>query len=125
MKREKRLGEGRPQGIKSVEELQASIDRYFKEQDDSGRPYTVTGLARVCGLDRHQLINYGAKEEFYHAIKAAKLKVHEYAEERLYGNSVTGIIFTLKNNWGWKDKTEQDLNVKGTLADALREMDKN
>lgn len=125
MERKKRPGEGRPLKIKSVEELQKSIDRYFKEQDDTGRPYTVTGLARVCGLDRDGLINYGRKEQFADAIKAAKLKVHEYAEERLYGNSVTGIIFTLKNNWGWKDKTEQDLNVKGSLADALREMDRN
>ena len=104
---------GRPL-VHTVEEVEAKIKAYFDNQDSSERPYTVTGLARALGMDRDQLINYGSKEQFANAIKEAKMKVHEYAEERLFGNSATGVIFNLKNNWGWKDKTERE--VSGSLG---------
>jgi len=33
-------------------------------------------------------------------------------EQKLYGNAVTGVIFNLKNNFGWQDKTEQEVTTK-------------
>jgi hypothetical protein len=30
----------------------------------------------------------------------------------LYGNTVTGVIFNLKNNFGWKDKNEVEYSEK-------------
>ena len=95
----------------TLKEIEANIAAYFKRQDEEQRPYTVTGLANALNMDRDQLINYGNKEEFSNAIKEAKRKVHEYAEERLFGTSATGVIFSLKNNWGWKDKSEVENNA--------------
>ena len=40
------------------------------------------------------------------------VKVEEALEQRLYGNAVTGIIFNLKNNFGWQDKTEKEVTSK-------------
>jgi hypothetical protein len=34
-------------------------------------------------------------------------------EQRLAGQAVTGSIFSLKNNFGWKDKSETDITSGG------------
>jgi len=75
------------------------------------KPYTVTGLALFMEIDRDTLLNYEKNDKFFGTIKEAKLKIHEYAEQYLFtGKNQTAAIFNLKNNWGWKDKTETDIN---------------
>ena len=97
---------GRPLMFKSVEELQDKIDKYFLDCDQLEKPYTITGLALALDTDRHTLISYQNKEEFSHTIKNAKLKIENYSVEQLYrkAGQVAGIIFNLKNNFGWKDE---------------------
>ena len=100
---------GRPLKYQSTEEMQKEIDAYFKKCDENKEPYTVTELAMTIGLDRKQLIMYSGKDEFYYTIKAAKAKVESYAEKSLYrASNVTGIIFSLKNNFNWVDRQEID-----------------
>lgn len=99
---------GHPPKYSEVEQLQKKIDEYFAACDAQGRPYTVTGLAFACDLTRQQLINYEYKEEFRPAIKRAKQLVEISLEEKLIDGTLknqTGVIFNLKNNWGWQDKT--------------------
>lgn len=93
--------------------------QYDQEQTEQTRmvktlqiPYTITGLALALDTTRDLLIDYEDRDEFSDTIKAAKIKCHNFAERSLFGNNATGPIFNLKNNYGWKDKTEQDLNVK-------------
>lgn len=97
---------GRPRKYKTAEELQVKIDAYFAECEEKEKPYTVTGLAMACGLDREQLINYASEEEFSDTIKTAKAKVLRWLEEHLNDKSTftPGIIFNLKNNYGWRDE---------------------
>jgi hypothetical protein len=76
-------------------------------------PYTITGLALALHTTRDLLIDYEDKDEFSDTIKEAKAKCHMYAEIALYGGSATGPIFSLKNNYGWKDKSEQDITSNG------------
>jgi hypothetical protein len=71
-------------------------------------PYTITGLALALNTTRETLLDYEDKEEFTDTIKAAKLRCENYNEQMLYGPSPTGTIFNLKNNYGWKDRTEQE-----------------
>ena len=116
---------GRPLTFKTPEELQKVIDEYFewcdaravKKADDSGKeyfvsypaPYTMSGLARRIGLSRQGLLDYANKDEFLDTIKEARNKVHEDVETRLMdGKAQAGAIFNLKNNFGWKDKTETE-----------------
>lgn len=116
---------GAPKKYKTAEELQKKIDAYFEDCDIKEKPYTVTGLALACNLSREQLINYSKDKEFYDTIKKAKMRVLENLESRLYDKKTftPGIIFGLKNNYGWKDA--QQLEHTGTitigLADKLRE----
>lgn len=121
MYKEENLG-GRPLKYKTKEELQEAIDNYFIMCDEQKRPYTITGLGLAVGLDRKQLLEYGEREEFFNTIKEAKLKIHNFAEEHLYCSGIaTGVIFNLKNNFGWQDKTEVNNNNVNYQAQSYEE----
>lgn len=124
---------GRPLKYKTVDELSEAIDEYFDNCDNrivqvfskkigdvveikDPEPYTISGLAYAMGVDRDTLLNYEKKEEFFGTIKSAKDKVHKDVERRLMETAATGAIFNLKNNFGWKDKTEVDTNLTGELT---------
>ena len=115
---------GRPLKFKTAEEMQKAIDLYFEgcwEVDNEGnrkqtRPYTITGLANALDTTRETLLDYQEKDGFSDTVKKAKMKVAEYVEEYLFmGKNQTGAIFNLKNNFDWKDKTENqtDITSKG------------
>ena len=87
------------------EDMQAVIYEYFKDNDAP----TITGLARALDLTRQGLINYEGKPEYADTVRQAKSQVEEILERGLYGN-VAGLMFNLKNNFGWKDKTEIGLD---------------
>ena len=125
--------EGRPLKFESVEELQEKIGAYFAECDkgkeievyDARRqevrkltlstPYTITGLALALHTCRQTLLNYGEKDEFLDTIKTAKLRVENSYELSLRSNGGAGEIFGLKN-FGWKDKTEQTVDLKAAVV---------
>jgi hypothetical protein len=124
---------GRPPMFKSAKEMQTLIDGYFDLcqgemfKDDDGKPIvnkygepifigqkppTVTGLALYLGLQSRQaLLNYQSRKEFNDTITRAKMRIEEYAETRLYDkDGCNGAKFNLVNNFGWKDKIEQEIN---------------
>lgn len=80
------------------------------------RPFTVTGLAVHLGTTRQRLLDYENNEErpeFRDAIKNAKQIIENYSDEALYRQSqVAGVIFSLKNNFKWIDRTETDITSK-------------
>lgn len=96
---------------KTKEKLQEGINNYFKDCDEKGLPYTMSGLAESLDIDRRTLINYSNNALFFSLIKKAKQKVERQLEE----NALTGkanatfTIFNLKNNYGWQDKTEMEI----------------
>ncbi len=124
---------GRPRKYKSAEEMQKSIDAYFKVcegtplLDKNGNPIlnkagypikidrkppTVTGLALALGFNSRQaLLNYQARSKsFNDTLTRAKSRCEEYAEARLYDkDGSNGAQFSLRNNFkGWSDKPEQN-----------------
>lgn len=108
---------GRPLKYKSVEDMQRDIDKYFEECDEKGKPYTVSGLAYALNTTRRTLLDYQEKDEFSHTIKKAKTKIELFNEELLYSKEAptVGVIFNLKNNYGWKDKQEIEADVKSEV----------
>jgi len=111
---------GRPPKYNSVEELQEVIESYFSElvMEIDGKiiskPRTMSGLARALGMSRQALCDYSHKDEFLDALKEARQRVEEDVETRLMsGVAATGCIFNLKNNFGWRDKTEMDHTTNG------------
>lgn len=125
---------GRPVKYKTLEELQTAIDEYFsycdnatmKIWDDKTQkellishpaPYTMSGLALRLGLSRQGLIDYSHKDKFFDAIRIARDRVHEDVETRLMATrNEKGAIFNLKNNFGWKDKSEIEGELDTTLT---------
>lgn len=98
------------------EDLERDINEYFKKCSEEDRPLTITGLALSLDTNRQTLLNYENKmgKDFDTIIKRAKAMCENYAEEKLFsGGSVAGVIFNLKNNYGWKDRQEIDQNIKG------------
>ena len=132
------MGEpGRPLKFISVEELESKIEEYFEYCDNTivkkilnknqeviaeiTKPYTITGLAHWLGTNRQTLINYEKKDGFFDTIKDAKSRIEACYEERalLGDNSPVVSIFTLKNNFNWKDKTEQDITSAGKKLKSI------
>ncbi|TFB85837.1 hypothetical protein E3O44_12610 [Cryobacterium algoricola] len=129
---------GRPLAFATVGELKQAVDSYFNKCDphtemrqvEAGvnqagetiwqrreimteqRPYTMSGLARHLEIDRKTLLNYKKIEQYFPTVEAARERVHEFAEEQLYGKSAGGAQFVLKNNFDWKDRSEVDLTTK-------------
>lgn len=113
---------GRPLLFTSPEDLQAKIDAYFKECDSTllpdgktTRPYTITGLAVALETTRRTLLDYEEKDEFSHTVKKAKAKIEQSYEERaLTGQASAPVsIFTLKNNFEWRDNLGVDHTSNG------------
>jgi DNA-binding XRE family transcriptional regulator len=109
---------GRPLRFQSVEELDQVILGYFEKCEKTNKPLTLAGLANAIDVDRKTLLNYSHNEEFFPSIKKAKSLCEQYAEEMLFqGRNVAGVIFNLKNNYSdWKDKSEVDNNIKGSIS---------
>lgn len=93
-----------------VESFFASEDAYIINQKDGVEEKvfapTISGLALHLGVDRRTIVNYSNKEEFFPTIKKARARIEAHLEKKLFGNNVTGLIFNLKNNFDWKDKSE-------------------
>ena len=118
---------GRPAKYNNPEEMQVLIDKYFEECQRTGEVPTVTGLCYVLDLERKSLLDYEkmletdrfkrfdntVKVGFVNTIKKAKKYIEMNYEQALFSkNSAVGAIFTLKNNYGYVDKTEQVVENK-------------
>jgi len=83
-------------------------------------PPTVNGLCLKLGIERSTFQNYGDKKlhpELYDIVADARMRFELYLEEELITRtkgSVNGLIFNLKNNYGWKDSREVEIG-KETL----------
>lgn len=87
-------------------------EEVIKKAYQNATPPTISGLAVYLDTSRETLLNYEEREEFFDTIKKAKDTIHAMTEALLLNGTVqaAGVIFNLKNNWGWKDKTEQEIS---------------
>jgi len=113
-------GGGRPLKFTSVAIMQKAIDEYFKESEEKKKPLTISGLAMALGMTTETLRMYAEKDKFSATVKKSKQIVEEYIECLLIsGQAAAGSIFWLKNNAGWKDKTETDVTSGGKPLDNV------
>ena len=131
--------------FQTVKEMQDKIDEYFDNCDNriqsvyskaqdavieiiNPEPYTIEGLALSLEVDRETLLNYEKREgyeKYFGTVKRAKLKVQQSVVIHSFeGKNAAGSIFNLKNNFGYKDKTEVDLttNIETRTDEELQEM---
>ena len=125
---------GRPPKYDNPEDMQKIIVKYFNECDEQGKKPTVSGLGYVLGLSRRQILEYencidndnlfsrfddSVKLGFHNAIKDAKRFIESCLEDKLVNGTTTpiGLIFALKNNYGWVDKQEVEQTNKTIKID--------
>lgn len=124
---------GRKPTFTSAEEMQEKIDAYFascerellRDADGNpvlnkngepvyvgGRPMTIQGLALALGFtSRQSLLNYKAKREFVDTVTRARLRVEQYAAERLFDRDAQrGAQFTLAYGFGYARDAEDGKN---------------
>jgi hypothetical protein len=109
---------GRPLKFKSVEDFETQAEEYFESTPKD--EWTITGLAYHLNTFRNVLMDYEEKDEFSNAVKRVKLRVEMSYEGSLRKNGRAGDIFGLKN-FGWKDKTEVDQNISGSLDTGIQD----
>lgn len=82
---------------------------------------SVIGMCLFLGLHKETLRLYEKEEKYFATIKSAKHKIEKYLESELFRGQgqVTGIIFNLKNNFGWVDKQEIEMEVDGKMQIAI------
>jgi hypothetical protein len=81
---------------------------------------SILAMCRSIGITRETLCQYEKRETFSDTIKEAKARIEEYLENQLYRkDQVTGIIFNLKNNFGWKDKQEIETTGETTVNNKI------
>lgn len=121
---------GRPRKIKNAKQLEKLINEFLESRfDEDGKniqPLTMRGFCNYIGIVYDTLLEWEEKrEDLTEPIKKLKEIVHEWCESQLYTNARTvGVIFALKNNWGWKDKTEVETkNTNTTLNVEFTEED--
>lgn len=106
-----------PRKYDKVEDMQAAITTYINKQFSEGRPLTIQGLTLALGFKtRKSLLDYEGYTDdedipFLNTIKRAKLFVENYKVEGALSGLLnpTTVIFDLKNNSGYKDKTEVEI----------------
>jgi len=106
---------GKPKKFKNKQEMQAAIDSYYDKCKENKEPRTIEGLCLALDIERQTLLNYEKREgyeEYFDTVKRAKLEVQDDLIKRgLTGaNNPTLTIFLLKNNHGYKDRSESDNN---------------
>lgn len=141
---------GRKPTFTSAEEMQEKIDAYFascepellRDGDGTpmlnkngepvyvgGRPMTIQGLALALGFtSRQSLLNYKAKREFVDTVTRARLRVEQYAAERLFDRDAQrGAQFTLAYGFGYARDAEDGKNreTQGVKIEIDREMEES
>lgn len=123
---------GRPPHFKNPKEMQVAIDDYFDnvmskyEVGNSGitvgRP-AVSELAYHLGMSTRSFVDYAHKDDFSPTIKRARQRIEMELEKALFNGQCTGIIFNLKNNFGWKDKQEvESVNTHKHTIENISEL---
>lgn len=112
---------GRPPLYNNCLDLAAACEMYFEQQDEKEKPYTVPGLAVAIGFaSRQSILEYRHKDQFADTLKAALARIEAQRNEQLLTSPhAAGKIFDLKNNFGWKDKTEVETTVNTTVTIGL------
>ena len=113
---------GRPPKYKTAEELELKCDEYIKICDEEKEPYTIPGLAYYLGYEsRFSIFDLKHKKKFSHTIKRVIDKIESQRVSKMLKGShnVAGCIFDLKNNFGYKDKIEQEISGPGGGPIAL------
>ena len=117
------------------DDIEEKIENYFNYCNENSKPFTMSGLALFLDCSRTTLYQYENELIKFHnmseedklrimnAVKKAKRMVETYQEEQLFiGKSPVGTIFSLKNNFNWKDSQEINNNTNITAINPIEQL---
>lgn len=114
---------GRPMLWKNEKELEDKIEECKKWCIENEKPFSLSRLAYFVGCSRATLVNYSNKEPFFETIEKAKRLSETGIEDILLsGKAQVGAIFSLKNNFGWKDSKEVNVNESITISNVVGQL---
>lgn len=110
----------------SAEDIKDKVTYYFNLCIAENSLPTFTGLARTLGVSRHDLLStYNPDPIIQSIINKSKQVIVEHVEKLLLsGRPPIGLIFWLKNNDFWIDKTEVVSNNK-SMAEIMNDLEQN
>ena len=105
-----------------VQTLKKKIEEYFADCEQKKEVPTVCGLALAVDMTRETLLQYEKQEGFSDPIKKAKMKIAANYERMMVTGkgSAVGLIFNLKNNFGWRDQQEVKHSGSVDIAQTLK-----
>ena len=114
---------GRPRKFNSPEDLirlfNKFLDSCYDENEINIKPITIISFCNYVGMHRDTFNEYSHQSLFSDTTKRIKAIMEEFAVEQLFSNPrQTSMIFLLKNNYGYVDKTEvetKNTNIQKTL----------
>ena len=119
----------------TADDIEEKIENYFNYCNENSKPFTMSGLALFLDCSRTTLYNYDKelvkfkdlneddKLRILNAVKRAKRMVEAYQEEQLFiGKSPVGTIFSLKNNFNWKDSQEINNNTNISAINPIQQL---
>ena len=106
---------GRPRAFESPEEFTDNngdpiyITEFFE-------PPSITGLCLYLKISRETWSDYAKKPGFSDTATHARMLIESYLQNELLTSKYSqGIIFTLKNNFGWAEKVDVKQDVKADI----------
>lgn len=113
---------GRPRLYDDPDIFSEKVEGYFAHVEATDKRPTLAGLSYYLGFaDKQSFTQYEEYgDEFSLTVKRARLRIEDDRWQSLIDKAAftPGLIFDLKNNHGWKDKTEQEVTLN-THEDAL------
>ena len=119
----------------TADDIENKVNDYFNYCNENSKPFTMSGLALFLDCSRTTLYNYDKelvkfkdisendKLRILNAVKRAKRMVEAYQEEQLFiGKSPVGTIFSLKNNFNWKDSQEINNNTNISAVNPIQQL---
>lgn len=106
------------------EQLEKRIREYFKYAEKEKKPPTFAGLAIYLDIHRSVLYDYETLPDYSDIIKKAREMILADKIERLITGkgSTPGVIFYLKNVFGWTDKQEVTQTINAHI-EARKKLD--
>lgn len=107
---------GRPRKYSDPAQMQKGIEKYLKEAVGPNK----AGLAHSLGFSSKAALNeYLEYKEFSNLVKKTFLYIEQFWTERLLKPACTGAIFWLKNNAGYSDRRDYNIQGEITFSQAL------
>ena len=106
---------GRPRLYDDPETFAQAASEYFEGVELKGKMPTLAGLCLAMGFDDRESFSHYATygDEFSRTVKRAKMLIEEDRNQRLANPACAGVIFDLKHNHGWTDKSQTELTGAG------------